>query len=503
MDVSFLTDFFGEYTVLLPMALLIIGALVVPALGLYKKSTAISVLAMVLTLASLIVNLVLLTGTTADGAAYTQTFAGMFEYNAFSGLMIFLFQIVLAIVVFVAQASIETTRLHFGAFMSLLLIAASGMMFVVCATDLIGIFVGVECVSISSYALVALKRNDPRAAEASVKYVIIGGLSTALTIYGISMIYGSLGTITLSELGPAFAVFGYSWGFVIGVIAMIAGYGFKIAAAPFHMWAPDVYEGASTPVSIFLATGSKKMGLAVFIKVFLVMFVAATALQSIEPFQYLFAIIAAVTMTVGNIAAISQTNIKRMLAYSSVAQAGYILILMAVMSEYAITGGIFHMFTHVFMKGGAFLVVGMLICAGVGEKITDYNGLAKRAPYVAFAMMIFLFSLAGVPPLAGFTSKFVLFSAAVYDPNGVMTQWVWLAFVAVLNSAISLYYYVRVIRAMYIEKPAKGCDGKLKFPATFAIAVAVCAVLVVVLGVYPNLLLDLCSDAAAAVFAGL
>ena len=501
MEVTWITDLVGNYAAVLPMLILIIGALVMPGLYLaFKNRTAVSAVAMVLVLLSMAVNILLLTGTDATGAAYHHLAAGMFDYNDFSGLMILLFQIVLAIVVFVSQQSTETTRLHYGAYMSLLLIASTGMMFVVCAIDLVGIFVGVECVSITSYALVALKREDPRASEAAVKYVVIGGMSTALTIYGISMVYGALHTVVLADLGPALVSAGMTWGFIVGVIAMIAGYGFKIAAAPFHMWAPDVYEGASTPVSVMLATGSKKMGIAVFIKVFLVMFVAAHALSGIESMQYLFAIIAAVTMTIGNIVAISQHNIKRMLAYSSVAQAGYILIVMAVMSQYALTGGIFHMFTHVFMKGGAFLVVGALICAGVGEKITDYNGLSKRAPLLAFAMMIFLFSLAGVPPLAGFTSKFVLFSGAIYGENGVITQWIWLAFVAVLNSAISLYYYVRVIRAMYIEKPAKGCDGKLKIPATFAIAIAVCAVLVVILGIYPNLLLDLCSQAAAAMF---
>jgi NADH-quinone oxidoreductase subunit N len=218
--------------------------------------------------------------------------------------------------------------------------------------------------------------------------------------------------------------------------------------------------------------------------------------------QYLFAIIAAISMTIGNVVAIAQNNIKRMLAYSSIAQAGYILIAMAVMSQYAVTGGLFHMFTHVFMKGGAFLIVGALICAGVGEKITDYNGLAKRAPFLAFAMMVFLFSLAGVPPLAGFTSKFVLFSGAIYDGGaGAVSGWVWLAFVAILNSAISLYYYVRVIKAMYIERPNKGCDAKIKVPKTFLVAIVVCVVFVVVLGVYPDLILGPCADAAAVLFA--
>lgn len=503
MDATVITDIFGSYSPIAPMIVLIIGALLMPALYFgFKKKAPVSAIALIVMVISIAINLIMLTG--ANYPAEYRSFEGLFEYNAFSGLMILLFQTVAIITLFVSVSSTETTTLHFGAYNALLLTATVGMMFIGEATDLVGIFVGVETVSISSYVLVTMKRCDSRAAEAGVKYVVIGGLSTALTIYGMSMIFGSLETLTLSQLGPALAANGYSWPLVIGLICMIAGYGFKIAAVPFHMWAPDVYEGASSPVSLFLATGSKKMGLVVFFKVFLVMFVVAKSMAGfdIELIQYIFAIMAAFSMTVGNIVAISQNNIKRMLAYSSIAQAGYILIVMAVMSEYALTGGLFHMFTHVFMKGGAFLVVGALICVGIGEKITDYNGLAKRAPLLAFAMMLFLFSLAGVPPLAGFTSKFVLFSGAIFDADGsgVMTQWVWLAFVAILNSAISLYYYVRVIKAMYIEKPAKDAAGKIKIPKTFAIAIAVCAVLVIVLGVFPGPILDLCADAAAALF---
>ncbi|MDD2626111.1 MAG: NADH-quinone oxidoreductase subunit N [Candidatus Methanomethylophilus sp.] len=497
MDASIVTGIFGAYTPIAPMIIMIIGALIMPALYFgFKKKAPVTAVQMIIILISLALNMILL------GTGYEATYANLFTYDAFSGLLILLFQIVVGIVAFVSYSSIETTTLHFGAYSSLLLIAAAGMMFVGAADDLISIFVGVETVSISSYALVAMKRNDPRAAEAAVKYVIIGGLSTALTIYGISMLYGVTGTVELSELGVALAASGYSWAFIIALITMMAGYGFKVAMVPFHMWAPDVYEGASTPVSIMLATGSKKMGLAVFFKIFLVMLVTANVVGGlgIVEVQYLFAIVAALSMTIGNVVAISQTNIKRMLAYSSIAQAGYILIAMAVMSQYALSAGLFHMFTHVFMKGGAFLVVGALICAGLGEKITDYNGLAKRAPLVAFAMLLFLFSLAGVPPLAGFTSKFFLFSSAIYSEDGVMTQWIWLAFVAILNSAISLYYYVRIIKAMYIEKPAAGADSKLKIPKTFAIAIAVCVVFVIVLGLYPGIIMDYCAQGAAALF---
>ena len=203
-------------------------------------------------------------------------------------------------------------------------------------------------------------------------------------------------------------------------------------------------------------------------------------------------------MTFGNMVAISQTNIKRMLAYSSIAQAGYIAIALAVMSQYVVTGALFHMFTHVVMKGGAFVIVAALITAGLGENISDYRGLAKRAPLIAAAMMLCLFSLAGIPPLAGFTSKFILFSGAIYVNGEVDTTWLWLILIAVLNSAMSLYYYARVVKAMYIETGES--TEKLKIHPVFMIAIALCVIGVIVMGVYPQPLIRLCSTAAKVLF---
>ena len=487
-----ITGIFGDVTPLAAMIILVLGALVMPAVQMFgKKHTATWAVALIFVVISMLINLCLLVDEYAGG------YLGVF-IDTYSELMTLLFQIVLFLVVLVSNASIETTRNHCGAYYSLLFGASLGMLFVVTCHDLLTIFVGVELTSISSYALVALKRKDGRASEAAVKYAIIGGMSTALTLYGISMIYGVAGTTDTADLALFVASqTDVTWAFGIGIIAMIAGYGFKIAAVPFHMWAPDVYEGAASPISMFLATGSKKMGLAVFIQIFLVMFIGAATVGEIygEIAQYTFAIIAAITMTVGNVVAIAQSNIKRMLAYSSIAQAGYILIIMAVMTPEAAAAGTFHMFTHVFMKGGAFLIVGALICAGIGEKISDYKGLAKRSPVLAFAMMLFLFSLAGIPPLAGFTSKFFLFASAVGVPGEASGEFVWLAFIAILNSAISLYYYARVVKAMYIEKGAS--TEKIKIPAAFAVAIAICIVFVIVLGVYPDLLFGYCESAFA------
>ena len=489
----FVTDIFGDYAAVAPMIIMLIAALILPAVHIFgKKRTATWAVALVFTVVSLLINAYML----ADG--FVGETLGVYEYNEYTGLMILLFQIVLFLAVLVSNASTEVTRLHVGAYYALLIGATTGMMFVAGSSDLLTIFVGVELTSISSYALVTMKRNDSRAAEAGVKYVIVGGLSTALTIYGISMIYGMAGTTDIAAIAAQTAIDGMNWMLAVGLVCMVAGYGFKIAAVPFHMWAPDVYEGSPTPVSLFLATGSKKMGLSVFFQIFMVLFVAGSSMSAIcgEEVQYLFAIIAAFTMTVGNVVAIAQNNIKRMLAYSSIAQAGYILIALAVMNEYALSAGLFHMFTHVFMKGGAFLVVGALICVGIGEKISDYKGLAKRSPFLAAAMLLFLFSLAGIPPLAGFTSKFFLFNAALGGADGVTSQWVWLAFIAILNSAISLYYYARVVKAMYIEKGAT--EEKIKIPAAFLAAIVICVVFVIVLGVYPQLIFDYCETAAHA-----
>ncbi len=486
-----LVDTIGESLYILPQAIVIVAALISPLLFfLTKKGRVPAMVSFVLLIVAAALT-ALLMHTVTYGTAF-----GIFEFNAFSALMNLLFLTVAGLTVFVSPAHAETTK-HQGEYYALIMAATAGMMFAAASNSLIGIFVSVELVSITSYATVALKKNDPLAAEAGVKYLIIGAFSTALTLYGMSMIYGSLGTLALSELGTALASTMEEPNRVVlvGVVALIAGYGFKIAAVPFHSWAPDVYQGASTPVSGFLATASKKMGFAVMFKIFFALFVINQVVQ-FEPVQYIFAIIAAVTMTVGNIVAISQTNIKRMLAYSSIAQAGYIAIALAVMSQYVVTGALFHMFTHVCMKGGAFVIVAALITAGLGENISDYRGLNKRAPLIAAAMMLCLFSLAGIPPLAGFTSKFILFSGAIYVNGAIETQWLWLILVAVLNSAMSLYYYARVVKAMYIDEGES--EEKLKINKTFMIAIALCVVGVVVLGIYPEPLLKLCETAAIA-----
>ncbi|MCQ2052711.1 MAG: NADH-quinone oxidoreductase subunit N [archaeon] len=494
IELAFLNDTFGTMLAIMPEIMLIIGALSIPGLFYFTKNKNMCATAALIAiiLSGVFAGCVILDST------LSCTFMNIFKLDMFAAVMIFLFLIVAFLTVLASFASSELSN-HVSEYYSLLLIATTGMLFVASANNLLVIFVGVECTSILSYALVALKKNDPRSSEAAVKYLIIGGISSGLVLYGISMLYGLTGSIDIAKIAHGLEnMENLNAPFVIAVISLIAGYGFKISAVPFHMWAPDAYEGAATPVSMFLSTGSKKMGFVVLFKIFIVMFAVEQSVYAVEEMRYIFAFIATITMTIGNIVAILQKNIKRMLAYSSIAQAGYILIALAVMSEYAVTGGIFHMITHVFMKGGAFIVVGALIAAGIKENISDYKGLAKRAPIVAFAMLLFLFSLAGIPPLAGFASKFVLFSSAIVIDGVVRTQWMWLAIIAIINSAISLYYYAKVVKVMYIDSGE--CNEKIVIKKSHLVAILLCMVFVVAIGVYPEPIIKFCEGASGILF---
>jgi len=392
-----------------------------------------------------------------------------------------------------------------GEYYSLILLAVTGMTIVAESADLITLFVGLEISGISSFALSGFKKSEQRSAEAATKYFIVGGFSSALTLFAISLLYGYAGTTNIERISTAYTRDAWLAGadpiLLLATALLMAGFGFKVAAVPFHMWAPDVYEGAPTPISGFLAAASKKMGFAAFFKVFLV-----GLIFSVAHWELAAAALAIITMTVGNVIAVSQTNIKRMLAYSSIAQAGYILIVLPVagnatsdmdLAEYAVAGGLFHILTHAFMKSGAFMVVAAMGAVAIGEKLDDFKGLGKRAPWLAFAMTLFLLSLAGIPPLAGFASKFVLFSSAVYV-SAIGPDWlVWLAIAGVLNSALSLYYYARVIKNMYMEK---GSAETVRLTPMLKVAVAIAAVMVVVIGVYPGPVIDACVEAAGFLF---
>lgn len=427
---------------------------------------------------------------------------GLLEVNAFAVLFKLVF-LGVALLVVLAGPGTYTGR-HQGEYYGLLLLATTGMLVVAGSRELFTLFIGLELASFSTYALAAFHKRDPASSEAAMKYFIVGSLSSALTLFGISLLYGQQGATTFADLaayGTRLAVTGmtplsvFTWAF------LLAGFAFKIAAVPFHMWAPDVYEGAPTSISAFLAAGSKNTGFIALFKIFLVGLLAIKG-----SWDYAIAIVAIVTMTVGNVLALVQDNLKRMLAYSSVAHAGYILIALPVagvasVSDYAVAGGLFHVITHAIMKSGAFLALAALAVVGVAETMDGIRGLARRAPIVALSIAIIMLSFAGIPPLAGFASKFVLFSAAVFASQSGPGWLIWLAIAGIVNSAISLYYYARVIRMMYVEETpgyVTAPPPKLRVPTLAAVSVVLAALLTIVLGILWQPMLDWSLVAAAA-----
>jgi proton-translocating NADH-quinone oxidoreductase chain N len=485
-----------DFTAVLPAMTLGGVALLIPAVRLLTKSDKATGIASV---AGIVASMLLVFNWFYNGSKMA-VFEGVLRIDAFSALFMLVFLFV-ALYVVIASLRFVDREKHTGEYYALVMLATAGMMVVAMSMDLITLFVGIEITSLSSYSLVAFRKKDKLGAEAATKYFIIGGLSSALSLFGISLVYGATGQVNFHAVAAVVAgLHGMDPVLILAIVMVMAGFGFKVAIVPFHMWAPDVYEGAPTTITAMLASGSKKMGFIALFKVFIIGLVAIRA-----DWSMMVGIIAIATMTLGNLIAISQTSIKRMLAYSSIAQAGYILIVLPIavvgdptIAQYGLAGGIFHMLTHAFMKGGAFIIVAGLATAALGEKISDYKGLYRRAPLMAFAMTIMLFSLAGIPPLAGFMSKFVLFSGAINASTLTGEEWLlWLAVAAIINSAISLYYYARVVKYMYLDD---GPRDKLKIAPAFGIAVAICFVAVILIGIFPDMFIQACQEAAKAFF---
>jgi len=336
-----------------------------------------------------------------------------------------------------------------GEFYGILIVATLGMTLMCAASDLMLIFLAVETASICLYVLAGFLRDVPRSTEAGLKYFLFGSFTSGLFLYGLSLLYGFTGTTSIYSLaeplgnlitsGPIGA-----FSLILALLLLLAGFGFKIAAVPFHFWTPDVYEGAPTPVTAFVSTASKAASFALLVRVFSVMWPGSAAMY----WTGLLAAIAVVTMTLGNLLALVQRNMKRMLAYSSIAQAGYTLIGVVALTRtnIGVASVAFYMLMYVLTNIAAFTVVIAVSNAAGSDEIRDFAGLSRRSPYLALAMAIALLSLSGVPPLAGFFGKFFLFAAAI-DAG-----YVWLAVVGVLNAIVALYYYLTVIKLMYVDE---------------------------------------------------
>lgn len=359
-------------------------------------------------------------------------------------------------------------------FYSLLVFATLGMAILAAAGDLISLYLGLELMTISLCILAAFDQGDPKSQEAGIKYILLGAMSSAILLYGLSLIYGLTGTTALAEVVRIIGRQGATPLLLLAVVFVVAGFAFKISAVPFHMWAPDIYEGAPTPITALLAVGSKAAGFAALIRI---LFMALP-----EGYVYwgvLLVALCLLTVVFANLVAIPQTNIKRLLAYSSISQAGYLLLGVIALSPVGITAVLFHSLLYVFANMAAFMVAAAFHQATGSDEIKDYAGLARRSPLLATVMLFALLSLAGIPPLAGFWSKFYLFTAAI------ARGYVWLALVAVVMTMVSVYYYLLVVKAMFIkEPPAEG--PPLKVSTALQVTLLACLLVVVLVGVYPG-----------------
>jgi NADH-quinone oxidoreductase subunit N len=407
---------------------------------------------------------------------------------------------IVAAMVSVAAYDYLKDRAYQAEFYALVVFAATGMTMMASANSLATVFVSLELASLPSYALVAFLKKNRGSVEAGLKYFLIGAVSSAVFAFGISLIYAVTGSLLLDDVASALtSVDGLSGVAGIGVLMILGGFAFKTASVPFHFWAPEAYEGAPAPVSAFLSSASKAAGFAVAFRVFVVAFpVGALANVGID-WVLAFQILAVVTMTLGNFAAATQENVKRMLAYSSIGHAGYALIGLAALTAGGPNGDVLgasmaHLFVYGFMNTGAFLFIALTEHWEVGRTFEDFNGLAARAPMACVAMTVFMFSLAGLPPFGGFLSKYALFYSAI--ESGF---W-WLAAVGAVNSALSLFYYSRVVKAMWIEDPTGGFDFEAK-PSGIYVAVIFAAVGTLVLLPAFGPVIETAQTAATALFA--
>jgi len=412
------------------------------------------------------------------------TWYGMLVPDRFSCFFIVLFPVMTAFTAMVASGHQREYKWENGEFYGLLLLSASGLAMLAMANDMVTIFLGIECMSISVYALTASRWRSRRGAEAAMKYFLMGAFASGFMLYGIALIYGATGYTNLSAIkavaDPASPLL------LLGMFMMLIAFAFKVAAVPFHMWAPDAYEGAPTPVTGFMAAAVKAGAFVAILRVF-----SDTLGGEVLPLGRLgwagtMAVLAVITMTVGNIAALRQENIKRMLAYSSISHAGVLLVGIVTTGLVSTSVGqpavMFYLVTYSVTTMGAFAVVAWIGSRGKERVlISDWNGLAAQRPGAALAMTIFMLSLGGIPPTAGFVAKFYIFQGAMQAAD---TQLLWLVIIGVLNSAISIFYYLRVVVAMYF-KPAEEEFKPLRAGAV-AFVFVVCALAVMKMGVWPG-----------------
>ncbi len=408
-------------------------------------------------------------------------FGGMLAADAFAVFFNLLFLLVAGLTVLISLPYVRRAGMDHGEYYALLLFSTLGMMIMASSLDLMTVFLGLETLSISLYILAGFLREQLRSNESALKYLLLGAFASGFVLYGIALTYGATGSINLRKIAEAVATGKVASPLLltIGAGLLIIGFGFKVASVPFHMWTPDVYEGAPTSVTAFMIAGTKAAAFAAFLRILM------TALPVLQPdWSRVLWVLAVLTMTVGNVVAIAQSNIKRMLAYSSIAHAGYILVALVAANTLGSGSVLFYLVAYTFMNLGAFAVV-IALARQDGERviIDEYAGLGLKYPFLGAAMALFMFSLAGIPPTGGFMGKFYIFSAAIQANH------IGLAIIGVLNSVISVFYYLRITVVMYMSQgEAEAVPGRLSPALGLAVLIAILGTLE--LGLFPSRFLE-------------
>ncbi|OPY63931.1 MAG: NADH-quinone oxidoreductase subunit N [Syntrophorhabdaceae bacterium PtaU1.Bin034] len=419
---------------------------------------------------------------------HTNLFSNLYVVDNFGTFLKLVFLAILFLVAIISLGYAQREELFFGEYYALLLFGVLGMMVMVSSNNFITIFIGLEVMSLSIYILCGLMKGQIRAVESSLKYFLLGSFATAFFLYGIALIFAATGTIDIQMVKSAAVAknLGNSPLFMTGIALLIVGFGFKIATVPFHMWTPDVYEGAPTSITAYMATGVKAAAFGAFLRVFYTAFY-----PFISEWSSILWFLAVLTMSVGNIIALVQNNMKRLLAYSSIAHAGYILIAFVTGDRIMSSSVLFYLAAYTFMNLGAFTIVILLGRKGEEhEDIDSYAGLASRHPFIALCMTIFLLSLTGIPPLAGFAGKFYLFSDAIKG------QYYWLGVIGMLNSSVAAYYYLRVLMYMYFKEPVKEL-GKVDMSAAYVVPILISVFALLYMGILPRDFLLIAQKAVA------
>ena len=410
-------------------------------------------------------------------------FDGVYQIDAFSNFFRILFLGAALLILLMAGGYTEFFGQRRSEWFSFMVFATLGMIIMVSSGDLLTLYIGLELMTISFYILSAYLLNNSNSAEAGLKYLIMGALSSAVLLFGMSLIYASSGSTVFTEIyGVLAARLSPQPVLLAGIVLMMAGLGFKISAVPFHMWAPDIYQGAPTPVTAYLAVASKAAGFAALVRIFM----GALPLQQFN-WSPTLAVLAALSIVIGNLIALAQKDVKRLLAYSSIAQAGYILVGLVAANHYGLQGVLFYALLYVFANVGAFAVTTLVEVETGSTHLDAFSDLGRRAPMLAAVMTVCLLSLAGIPPMAGFAGKFYLFSGAI------QAGYLWLAFIGLLMSMVSVYYYLTVAKTMYVGVSENPQLFEVPIPARLALWICLLATLLI--GIYPGPLAQLASRA--------